>query len=234
MQQAVFRNTFWLGFFAVVLWAWWVMFSMANAPMSMMPSQLFNLFAMWAIMMAAMMGPTFVPTMRAYEDLITSADGSRAGSVGVLLGFFFVWVGFAALIAFAQFQLIRIGLLDVMGQSVSRYFSAALLLSAGLYQFTALKDRCLAHCRSPTFQFLAHWRPGFAGGIYMGLHHGSYCVACCWGLMIIGFVGGTMDLLWMGGATLMMTLEKLPDIGKLLTKPLGFALIAWSIGVFVL
>ena len=85
------------------------------------------------------MGPTFVPTMRAYEDLITSADGSRAGSVGVLLGFFFVWVGFAALIAFAQFQLIRIGLLDVMGQSVSRYFSAALLLSAGLYQFTALK-----------------------------------------------------------------------------------------------
>lgn len=68
----------------------------------------------------------------------------------------------------------------------------------------------------------------------MGLHHGSYCVACCWGLMVIGFVGGTMDLLWMGGATLMMTLEKLPDIGKLLTKPLGFALIAWSIGVFVL
>lgn len=234
MQQAISRNTFWLGFFGIVLGAWWVMFSMATAPMSMMPNQLYNLFVMWAIMMAAMMGPTFVPTIRAYEDLITSADGSRVGSLGVVLGFFIVWVGFAALIAFAQSWLIKVGLLSSMGQSVSKLFSAALLLSAGLYQFIALKDRCLAHCRSPMFQFLAHWRPGFVGGIRMGLHHGAYCVGCCWGLMVIGFVGGTMDLLWMGGATLMMTLEKLPDIGRPLTKPLGFALISWGIATLAL
>ncbi len=81
MQQVILRNAFWLGFFAVVLWAWWVMFSMTIAPMSMMSSQFVGLFLVWAIMMAAMMGPTFVPTMRAYEDLITSANGSRAGSV---------------------------------------------------------------------------------------------------------------------------------------------------------
>ncbi|SFS22364.1 DUF2182 domain-containing protein [Yoonia litorea] len=229
MQQSILRNTFWLGFFAIVLWAWWVMFGMTVAPMSMMPSQYLGLFSMWAIMMAAMMGPTFVPTMRAYEDLITSANGSRAGSVGVVLGFFVVWVGFAGLIAFAQYTLIEVGLLTAMGQSVSRYFSAALLLSAGAYQFTALKDRCLDHCRSPTFQFLAHWRTGFSGGVYMGLHHGAYCVACCWGLMVIGFVGGVMDLIWMGGATVMMTLEKLPQVGRYLTRPLGFGLIAWGV-----
>lgn len=205
------------------------MFSMTVAPMSMMPSQYLGLFSMWAIMMAAMMGPTFVPTMRAYEDLITSANGSRAGSVGVVLGFFVVWVGFAGLIAFAQYTLIEVGLLTAMGQSVSKYFSAALLLSAGAYQFTALKDRCLDHCRSPTFQFLAHWRTGFSGGVYMGLHHGAYCVACCWGLMVIGFVGGVMDLIWMGGATVMMTLEKLPQVGRYLTRPLGFGLIAWGV-----
>lgn len=205
------------------------MFSMTVAPMSMMPSQYLGLFSMWAIMMAAMMGPTFVPTMRAYEDLITSANGSRAGSVGVVLGFFVVWVGFAGLIAFAQYTLIEVGLLTAMGQSVSKYFSAALLLSAGAYQFTALKDRCLDHCRSPTFQFLAHWRTGFSGGVHMGLHHGAYCVACCWGLMVIGFVGGVMDLIWMGGATVMMTLEKLPQIGRYLTRPLGFGLIAWGV-----
>ena len=205
------------------------MFSMTVAPMSMMPSQYLGLFSMWAIMMAAMMGPTFVPTMRAYEDLITSANGSRAGSVGVVLGFFVVWIGFAGLIAFAQYTLIEVGLLTAMGQSVSKYFSAALLLSAGAYQFTALKDRCLDHCRSPTFQFLAHWRTGFSGGVYMGLHHGAYCVACCWGLMVIGFVGGVMDLIWMGGATVMMTLEKLPQIGRYLTRPLGFGLIAWGV-----
>ncbi|KQI70892.1 hypothetical protein AN191_15515 [Loktanella sp. 5RATIMAR09] len=232
MPQVALRNTFWLGFFAIVLWAWWVMFNMTIAPMSMMPSKYLGLFSMWAIMMAAMMGPTFVPTMRAYEDLITSADGTRSGSLGVVLGFFVVWVGFAGLIAFAQYWLIEVGVLTAMGQSVSSYFSAALLLSAGVYQFTALKDRCLDHCRSPTFQFLAHWRTGFSGGVYMGLHHGAYCVACCWGLMVIGFVGGVMDLLWMGGATLLMTLEKLPQVGRYLTRPLGIGLILW--GVFTL
>ena len=203
----------------------------SHPPMSMMPSKYLGLFSMWAIMMAAMMGPTFVPTMRAYEDLITSADGSRSGSLGVVLGFFVVWVGFAGLIAFAQYWLIEVGVLTAMGRSVSSYFSAALLLSAGVYQFTALKDRCLDHCRSPTIQFLAHWT-GFSGGVYMGLHHGAYCVACCWGLMVIGFVGGVMDLLWMGGATLLMTLEKLPQVGRYLTRPLGIGLILW--GVFTL
>lgn len=232
-QQAALRNIFWLSFFAVVIWAWWVMFSMSTSPMPMMSNHFFSLFVMWAIMMAAMMGPTFVPTMRAYEDLIVSANGSRPGSIGVVLGFFVVWVGFAGLIAFTQYSLINIGLLTSMGQSVSKLFSSALLVAAGLYQFTSLKDRCLAHCRSPMFQFLAHWRPGFFGGVYMGLHHGVYCVACCWGLMVIGFVGGTMDLLWMGGATLMMTLEKLPDLGRYLTRPLGAALIVWGLIVLV-
>jgi len=179
------------------------------------------------------MGPTFVPTMRAYEDLITSANGSMGGSVGVVLGFFICWVGFAAVISLAQTWLIEIGILTSMGKSVSKIFSVVLLISAGVYQFTALKDKCLAHCRSPLFQFLAHWRSGFVGGVSMGFHHGAYCVACCWGLMVIGFVGGIMDLLWMGGATLLMTLEKLPDIGKHLTRPLGFGLVLWGIATLV-
>lgn len=234
MVQGCLRTVFWLGFFGIVLWAWWVMFSMTIAPIPMMPSQFVGLFSMWAIMMAAMMGPTFVPTMRAYEDLINSANGSRAGSVGVVLGFFVVWVGFAGLIALAQYWLIEFGLLTAMGKSVSKLFSASLLLAAGVYQFTALKDRCIDHCRSPMVQFLAHWRLGFVGGIHMGIHHGVYCVACCWGLMVIGFVGGTMDLLWMGGATVLMTLEKLPDLGRLLTRPLGFGLIVWGLVTLVL
>ena len=224
------RSLFWLAFFGIVLWAWWVMFSMATSPM-MMPSKFVSLFLMWSIMMAAMMGPTFVPTMRAYEDLITSADGSRSGSLGVVLGFFAVWVGFAAIIAFAQNTLAEFGLLNAMGASVSTALSSGLLIAAGLYQFTALKQSCLKHCRSPIVQFMAHWRPGFRGGLQMGLHHGAYCVACCWGLMVIGFVGGTMDLLWMGGATLMMTLEKLESIGRWLTKPMGVSLVLWGLTV---
>ena len=223
----------WLGFFGLVGWSWWVMYSMAmmmgREPMNM--HDFGPLVIMWAIMMAAMMGPTFVPTLRTYEDLIHSADGSRAGWLGLILGYLGVWVIFAVVISAAQVWLIEARLVTRMGRSMSGVFSAGLLLAAGLYQFTALKDRCLRHCRSPMIQFLAHWRPGFAGGIRMGAHHGAYCVACCWGLMAIGFVGGTMDLIWMGGATVLMTLEKIEDIGKWLTRPVGLALIVWGLYV---
>ena len=220
----------WLGFMAIILWAWWVMYAMAMQ-MGRVPMNMYTLgplFGMWAIMMAAMMGPTFVPTLSTYEDLIASANGTRAGSVGLVLGYFAVWVGFALLITLVQLALIEARIVTRMGRSMSVWFSAGLLVAAGLYQFTALKDRCLEHCRSPMIQFLAHWRPGFVGGLRMGAHHGAYCVVCCWGLMVIGFVGGVMDLLWMGGATDLMTLEKIERIGRWLTIPIGIGMITWA------
>jgi predicted metal-binding membrane protein len=224
------RSFVWLGYFALILMSWWVMFSMAmdmgRVPMNMV--DLGPLVIMWVIMMGAMMGPTFVPTLRTYEDLITTADGTRAGSIGLVLGYFIAWIGFAIAIAYAQTLLIEWELVTKMGRSRSGLFSAALLIAAGLYQFTSLKDRCLAFCRSPMTQFLRDWRPGFAGGVRMGLHHGGFCVLCCWGLMVIGFVGGVMDLIWMGGAMILMTLEKLPDLGRFLTRPTGFALLLWG------
>lgn len=73
--------------------------------------------------------------------------------------------------------------------------------------------------------FLGHWRTGFAGGLRMGLGLGAYCAGCCWGFMLLGFAGGVMNLAWMGLATLFMVLEKLPQIGHRVTKPLGVALI---------
>ena len=224
------RSLSWLSFFGLILWAWWVMYSMAmdmgREPMNM--HDFGPLFIMWAIMMAAMMGPTFVPALRTYEDLMVSADGTRSGWFGLILGYLGAWIGFAAIVSGLQVALIDLGLLTRMGRSMSSWFSFTLLLAAGLYQFTPLKERCLHHCRTPMMQFLAHWRTGFSGGVIMGLHHGVYCVACCWGLMAIGFVGGVMDLLWMGGATVLMTLEKLPALGRWLTRPLGVALLIWA------
>ena len=78
---------------------------------------------------------------------------------------------------------------------------------------------------SPTFYFLGNWRTGFAGGLRMGLGLGSFCVGCCWGFMLLGFAGGVMNLAWMGLATLVMVLEKLPQIGHYIIKPMGVALI---------
>ncbi|MEM9434887.1 MAG: DUF2182 domain-containing protein [Pseudomonadota bacterium] len=202
--------------------------------MSMMDMSRFDtLFPMWAIMMAAMMLPTMVPTLRSYEDLMQSANGTRAGWVGVVLGYFIVWVGFAALIAGAQIGLVRSGLIDAMGFANSTTFAGLLLFVVGAFQFTRAKEICHGVCHSPMQYFLGHWRTGFAGGVRMGTGLGAFCVGCCWGFMSLGFVGGVMSFLWMGLATLFMVIEKLPQIGHYVTKPMGFILLLAGVGTLV-
>jgi predicted metal-binding membrane protein len=253
-MQGALRSTLWLGFFATILAAWAVMFSMSSdmdldllgrpgemgaamaamdprMPMDMPMAQFKPLFAMWAIMMAAMMLPTLVPTLRAYEDLIFSANGTRAGLLGVLLGYFAVWVGFAALIAAVQLGLLFGGVIDMLGIAKNNWTAGGLLLAVGLFQFTRAKEICHGVCHSPAMYFLGHWRTGFGGGLRMGLGLGAFCVGCCWGFMALGFVGGVMNLAWMGLATFFMVLEKLPQIGHAVSKPMGLALIAAGIAV---
>lgn len=236
------RSALWIAFFAAIAVAWSVMFMMANMAgvdltgrpvgMNMMPMVTFGaLFPMWAIMMAAMMLPTLVPTLRSYEDLMVSANGSRAGWSGVLLGYFIVWVGFAALIATAQVTLIAVGAVDALGIASSVWLAAALLIVVGLFQFSRAKEICHGVCHAPMMYFVGHWKTGFRGGLRMGLGLGAFCVGCCWGFMALGFVGGVMSLLWMGLATLFMILEKLPAVGHVVTKPMGVVLILAGIAL---
>ena len=242
------RSTLWLAFFGAILLAWWWMYAMSTGmgldllgrpdamgermrqmdprmDMYMPMARFWPLAAMWAGMMAAMMLPTLVPTLRSYDDLITSADGTRAGWLGVLLGYFLVWVGFAVLLATVQLALLFGGVIDMLGIARSRWFAAVLLLVVGVFQFTRTKELCHGVCHSPMMYFLGHWRRDFSGGLRMGLGLGVYWVGCCWGFMALGFAGGVMNLAWMGLATLFMVLEKLPQIGHRVTKPMGLALI---------
>ena len=236
------RSVLWISFFGAILAAWWGMFSMArmsgldvfgrSVGMNMMPMTGFGTLAiMWGIMMAAMMLPTLVPTLRAYEDLIASANGSRAGWLGVVLGYFVVWLGFAGVIAGVQVGLLQFGLINTLGAATSVWIAAALLIAVGAFQFTRLKEVCHGVCHAPMAYFLGHWRTGFAGGLRMGLAMGAFCVGCCWGFMALGFVGGVMSLLWMGLATLFMVIEKLPQIGSRVTRPMGFLLMAAGLGL---
>ncbi|MEP4196068.1 MAG: DUF2182 domain-containing protein [Aliishimia sp.] len=247
-MAGITRSVLWLSFFGIILISWAMMYMMAigmgldlfGRPMGMsmemdmsmsMPMDQFGpLFGMWAAMMAAMMLPTLVPTLRSYEDLMVSADGTRAGWTGVLLGYFVVWVAFAALITGVQLALLASGLVDMLGMATSHWIGAGLLIAVGLFQFSRTKEICHGVCHSPMTYFLGHWFTGFTGGVRMGGGLGVFCVGCCWGFMALGFVGGVMSLLWMGLATLFMVIEKLPQIGHYVTKPAGFALILGGIG----
>lgn len=199
--------------------------------MAMPMAEFRPLFLMWTVMMAAMMLPTLVPTLRSYEDLMVSANGSAGGWFGVLTGYFIVWVAFAGVIAAVQIGLLRVGVVDMLGIAKSTLVSGMLLVGVGAFQFTRAKEVCHGVCHSPMIYFLGHWRPGTAGGARMGIGLGVYCVGCCWGFMALGFVGGVMSLAWMGLATLFMVVEKLPQIGHYVTKPMGFALIFAGLAV---
>ena len=242
------RSFLWIAFFSAILVAWLVLFMMVidmdidligrpsamglviesldpRMPMYVPMANFGPLFAMWAIMMVAMMLPTLVPTLRSYEDLIASADGSRVGWLGVLLGYFVVWLIFAGVITSVQLVLLYGGVVNMLGTIYSYWAAAGLLVIVGLFQFTNAKEICHGVCYAPMMYFFGHWKTGFRGGLRMGMGLGAFCVGCCWGFMVLGFVGGVMNLVWMGLATLFMILEKLPSVGGMVKKPMGVALI---------
>ena len=194
----------------------------------------FPLLGMWLVMMSAMMFPTMVPTLKSYEDLMSSADGTRIGWLGLLVGYSLVWVIFSIVITSVQLGLLSLNFIDMMGKAKSIWVSSALLIIAGLFQFTRTKEICHGVCHSPMSYFLGYWRTGLNGGLRMGLGLGAYCVGCCWLFMVLGFAGGVMNFLWMGLATLFMVLEKLPAIGHYVIKPMGVILIVSGVLLFFL
>lgn len=232
----------WLALFGLILAAWTLLWLMAipadlrdtagaygptfwQSLCTLTPDAagLARMAAMWALMSAAMMAPTILPALATYDDLGQGGAATRMGPL--LAGYFAVWLGFSGIAAGAQMVLFRAGLLDPLGQSTAAALSAALLGVAGLYQFSPVKAACLSKCRRPLTFFMAHWAEGpWRNGLRLGL----VCLGCCWALMALAFVGGVMNLGFMALATLIMILEKLPDIGRHVTRPLGLALLAGS------
>ena len=183
--------------------------------------------AMWAVMSAGMMLPTAAPYFRSYSTLAAGQPlRIDPGNIwGLAAGYIAVWLLFALGAGILQWELARLRLLSAQGASLSVSLSALLLLLAGLYQFSPMKAACLSRCRSPLAFFMSEWRDGFRGAIRMGLKHGRDCLGCCWALMLLAFVGGTMNLVWMALGAGLMTLEKLPSIGRPVSKPVGALLV---------
>lgn len=182
-----------------------------------------TLWPMWLLMSAAMMAPTLAPALRTFDDFVRGQVSGRVDFLRFLAGYLAIWAVAAAVGAFTQLNLLRLGLVDPLGQSVSLWLNAGLLVMAGLYQFSPVKDACLTACRRPMLFFMQHWEEG---PIRMGLRMGLLCLACCWALMLLAFVGGMLGLGWMALAALLMTLEKMPELGRWLTWPMGAGLVA--------
>lgn len=189
------------------------------------------MFAMWIVMMAAMMIPSAAPMVLAFARISRArapTPGPMTSSAAFLLGYLALWAVFGLLAATAQGLLHAAALLSPSMASASPIFSGAVLIAAGIYQFTPLKRVCLAKCRTPLGFLLAEWREGSRGAWVMGLRHGLYCVGCCWVAMALLFVAGVMNLVWIALLALVVLAEKALPYGQEMGRVLGIAAVAWG------
>jgi predicted metal-binding membrane protein len=188
-------------------------------------ANLIAIVVMWAVMMVAMMLPSALPMIRTFTALSTK-HGERLRAHAFVAAYLVVWVAFSIAATGVQWTLQAAGRLNPMIVSTSTTLNVALLVIAGVYQFSPLKRVCLAKCRTPVGFLLGEWRPEAAGAFVMGLRHGLFCVGCCWVLMALLFVGGAMNLAWIAALSVAVAIEKLSPGGERLSHWLGAALIA--------
>lgn len=195
------------------------------------------MLTMWIVMMAAMMLPSVTSMLLLFMKITHARQtpGQCTVTVGVFaLGYLAAWTGFSLVAVALQFGLETAAFLSPMMQVTNTTLAGMVLIAAGIYQWTPLKHTCLRHCRSPLDYVLSHWRTGRSGAFLMGCHHGLYCVGCCWMIMLLLFVGGVMNLLWIAGLAILVLGEKLLPAGHWLSRSLGLVLLLWGLATVLL
>ena len=242
MANITTRINNWIIFYTVLLIAWIAIVVMALE--SLLPNNanfvtrvveicsnsvsdlnIIGVFFMWFLMSIAMMSPTIIPTLKTYEDILESGGKRENSFWWFITGFLSIWMIFSILMSLTQVFLGRLYLLNDQGAFVSSLFSSGFLVLAGLYQLSSYKEACLIKCQRPFTFFLRNWKSGNSGSFNMGVSIGLFCLGCCWALMALAFVGGVMNLAFMAIMTFFMMLEKIPDYGKYISKPLSLILI---------
>jgi predicted metal-binding membrane protein len=193
-------------------------------------------FVMWTVMMIGMMTPSAAPMILMYARVgrQTEARTPLAATAWFGAGYFLVWAGFSLLATLVQWALEQVALLDSAMASTSNVVGGLLFVAAGSYQWTRLKDICLAQCQTPFAFLIGHggYRRDAAGSLMLGLRHGAYCVGCCWALMMLLFVGGVMNVYWILALAIGILLEKVTSFGRLIAPAAGTALIAAGVWLF--
>jgi predicted metal-binding membrane protein/glyoxylase-like metal-dependent hydrolase (beta-lactamase superfamily II) len=194
-------------------------------------------FVMWAVMMVGMMAPSAAPMILMYARV--GRQGRIAGKPLAATGWFaagylLAWAGFSLAATLVQWALERAALLDVRMASANIMLGAVVLIAVGIYQWTPLKNACLAECHSPFRFLMSHggFRSDVLGCLRLGFLHGTYCVGCCWVLMALLFVVGVMNVLWIALLALLVLLEKLTPRGRWVAR--GAGVVSIAAGVWML
>jgi len=183
--------------------------------------------SMWCAMTLAMMLPSAAPMILTYTEIADTAARKRERIVSPFVlaaGYAAVWFGFSVFAALGQMGLTKAALLDRGMASASPLLSGAIFVFAGIYQFSTLKHACLTQCRHPFPIFFTNWATTPTGVFKLGLRQGLYCVGCCWAMMLLMFAVGLMNIVWMAGIGIVMTLEKMLT-GRRFTHAIGVVLI---------
>lgn len=200
------------------------------------PGYALLMFSMWWIMMIAMMLPSASPVVLLAAGINSrSQSGTRpyGSALAFAAGYLLAWAGFSVVAVAIQWSLGASDLINSMLQSKSAWLSAALLIAAGAWQFTPWKQACLRACRGPVEFLTRYRRAGNSGALIMGMHHGLFCLGCCWFLMALLFVGGVMNLIWIAGLAVYVFIEKLLPGGTWVSRAMGAILLIWGVALLL-
>jgi len=190
----------------------------------------------WTVMTVAMMLPTSVPLLATF-DTIAGERRDRVLLIAlVIVGYLATWALVGLVVYGAGAIVQRMASASVWLHAHPSAGGAGLLLVAGAYQFTSLKYRCLDKCRSPLSFVLGHWQGEHdrRNALWLGAHHGLFCVGCCWALMLVMFAVGVGNLGWMLLLGAVMAVEKNVSWGRRLSAPLGVLLVIGGLTVLAL
>jgi len=198
-------------------------------------SHLLLLWAMWTVMMTGMMLPSASPLILLYGAAARRSTQRTATrqTYALAAGYLLAWTAFSLGATLLQRVLASLLLVSPMMEPVNARVSATLLLAAGAYQWTPLKHACLRQCRSPIGFLMGRWRKGSVGALRMGLEHGTFCVGCCWVLMLLLFAGGVMNVLIIVGLTAFVAFEKLAPLGRHGARVTGGLMVAGGLWMLV-
>jgi predicted metal-binding membrane protein len=223
----------------VFCWMWIVMMArdmygpMTGASAWMMTTHwdaphLLLLWAMWSVMMTAMMLPSAAPLILLYGAAARRSrqPTARRHIYALAAGYLAAWTAFSLAATALQRALASLLLVSPMMEAGSSRLTATLLIVAGVYQWTPLKHACLRACQSPLGFLMARWRDGWSGALRVGLEHGTYCIGCCWALMLLLFAGGAMNMVVIAGLTAGVAFEKLAPFSRRGAQLSGAVMIA--------